>query len=240
MLETKLTKTIEMWDKSAKIASNRMEAVHFNIKGKSLDETIFDDIFNYINQLLEFKPDDLVLELGAGSGLLLERIAPHVKNIMGTDVSETMLHWIPRKYNIFVAKMDSTNLGFPDNHFDKAICYSVFQYFPDKYYALNVFKEIVRVCKKGGVIFIGDIFNGYLQDIYLEQHFKSLTWKEKISLCIKGRSSALNEMYLFLEPFEVYKWCKDSSCTNFKALLQISQHKPLLHRMFRFDALIIK
>jgi ubiquinone/menaquinone biosynthesis C-methylase UbiE len=235
-----LDQRTEMWRLSAQTAANRMEAIHATIKGKPLPETIYDDILHHIDLLVNFQSDDIVLDIGTGSGLLLERVAPRVKNIAGTDIATEMLKWIPLKNNMVLSMMDSTNLGFSDNYFDKVMCYSVFQYFPDNTYAFKVFEEMVRVCKKGGVIFLGDIFNGYLREIYIKAHYKSLTLKEKVLLSLRGGYSTLNKMYLFLEPYELFNWCGKAGCHDFKAILQVSQQKPLLHRMFRYDAVIIK
>ena len=230
----------QMWRLSAQTAADRMEAVHYTIKGKSLAENIYDDIFHHIDLLVNFQPDDTVLDIGTGSGLLLERVAPRVKNIAGTDIAIEMLKWIPMKHNMVLSMMDSTNLGFADNYFDKVMCCGVFQYFPDNAYALKVFEEMVRVCKKGGVIFIGDIFNGYLREIYIKAHYKAMTLKEKVRLSLRGGYSTLNKMYLFLEPYELFNWCVKAGCHDFKAILQVSQQKPSLFRMFRYDAVIIK
>ena len=116
--------------------------------------------------LVRFRAEDIVLEVGAGSGLLLERIARHVARAFGTDLSAEILKLVPRAPNIEVQQMDSDALRFPDASFDKVVLNAVIQFFPDRDYAARCLAEMARVCRPGGMVYIGDIFNAYLEKEY--------------------------------------------------------------------------
>jgi SAM-dependent methyltransferase len=232
-----------LWDESARSHPNsRVLAIHFTEDGQPVDEAIYQDIFEQIHRLVVFTPHDRVLEVGAGPGLLLERIAAQVLEACGTDISGEMLKLVPPRKNISVHRMDSDNLQFPDSTFDKVICNAVFQCFPDSAYAERCLKEMIRVCNPGGTIYVGDIFNAYLKDLYLKQCRQPPSFIDRLKGFLRhflGRPDH-NFDSLFLYPYEMEEWAKNSSCQDFKALLSLSRRKPLLFRMYRFDVLIVK
>lgn len=240
----KLLNIEKMWDESARDSSNRMKAVHFVENGRPLAETIYDDIFKQINQFMTFASSDYVLEVGTGAGLLLERIAAKVAMAYGTDISDEMLKLVPHSNNISVSKMESDKLQFADQSFDKVICYSVFQYFPNVEYAHKCFSELVRVCKKGGTIIVGDVFNGYLKEVFLREQKPSLRQRAHESI-VQMTRLILNKShdkfeYLFIEPCELHDWAVSNRCSSFSATLSLSRQKPMLHKMYRYDAVIIR
>jgi ubiquinone/menaquinone biosynthesis C-methylase UbiE len=238
----RLERIRRMWNESAKQTQNRILAIHFTENGKPVDEVVYKEIFAYINSIVKFMPEDIVLEVGAGSGLLLERIAEKVKSAYATDISSEMLKLVPYKENIKTFTMESDNLEFPGDSFDKVICNTVIQCFPDKEYAEKCFSEMVRVCKLGGKIFIGDIFNAYLKKYYQEETSKSKSLRNKIKQkCYQwlGEEKSDYEI-LYLYPFELEKWAYKYNCSDFQALLIPGTIKPLLYRMFRFEVLVTK
>ena len=226
------------WDRSA-ATDNRMRAVHFTIDGEPLPESIYDDIYEHIHLQLRFNPQDIVLEIGAGSGLLLERIARTVKVAVGTDISRNMLKLVPSKGNLFVQQMDASTLAYGNETFDKVICNSVVQYLPNLGYLEQYFAEMVRVCKQGGFIFIGDLFNSYLRDLWTRYQCP-LSWRSRFANLLNRLRGRRDAEYLFVDPSQLMEWSKQLGCRDFKAQLQLSPQKPMLHKMFRYDAVVTK
>lgn len=226
------------WDLSA-ATDNRMKAVHYTINGEPLSESIYDDIYGHIDLQLGFDSRDIVLEIGAGSGLLLERIARRVKVAIGTDISREMLKLAPPKENLFVQQMDTAALAFGNETFDKVICNSVVQYLPSLDYFEKYLAEMIRVCKQGGFIFIGDLFNAYLSDLWTRNQ-RPLSCRSRLTSLLNRMRGRRNTEYLFVDPHQLMKWSQQLGCRDFKALLQLSPQKPMLHKMFRYDAVITK
>ena len=235
-MDEKLQIIKRSWDLSA-ATDNRMKAVHYVIKGRPMDESVYDGIYEHLHLNLRFKANDTVLEIGAGSGLLLERIARNVKTVFGTDISRDILRLSVPQDHLFVQQMDSGALAFRNETFDKVICNSMVQYLPDLTYLQRYFAEMVRVCKPGGLVFLGDLFNAYLRESWIDCH-RSTGLKIRLLGGLNRLRGRKEQEYLFVDPHQLFQWSKMLGCQDFKALLQLSPAKPLLHRMFRYDAII--
>jgi SAM-dependent methyltransferase len=236
----KLNRVRRMWDESAK-ASSRVLAVHFTEDGRPVDESVYDEIFEEMDRLVRFTLTDRVLEVGAGSGLLLERIVARVSQAVGTDLSAEILKRVPRRSNLAIRQMDTDQLEFENESFDKVICQSVIQYFPDLDYAHRCVEEMVRVCRKDGKIFIGDVFNSYLRDFCIRQSVAQSGWFQRaVSEWRRWRGEPSIYPYLFIDPYVIRSWSTELGCRGFAATLQLGRKKPILHRMFRYDIVITK
>lgn len=111
-------------------------------------------IAQMISETLGVADEDNILEVGCGAGFL----AQHLRGqYTGVDKSSTL---VARHKEILGAKVmqaEANDLPFSDQEFDYAVCFSVFQYFPDIEYARQAIAELSRVTKKG--VFIGDLFH---------------------------------------------------------------------------------
>lgn len=119
-----------------------------------------------------------VLEIGVGTGLSLDRYAPHLE-VTGIDVSTEMLDKARRKvaeqklaHVARLSEMDARALAFPDNHFDTVVAMHVISVVPEPE---KVMEEMARVCRPGGEVLIVGHFareRGFLAA--LEQLFAPL------------------------------------------------------------------
>jgi amino acid adenylation domain-containing protein/thioester reductase-like protein len=154
----------------------------FNISGwiSSYTNSLIPDcemhewVDNTVERILTFHPQH-VLEIGCGTGLLLFRIAPSCSQYIGIDFSDTALGYIKQQLDhssvhlpqVTLEQRTADNLeGLEAQSFDTIIINSVVQYFPSVDYLINVIKQAIKVVKPGGVIFIGDIRNYLLQEVF--------------------------------------------------------------------------
>jgi ubiquinone/menaquinone biosynthesis C-methylase UbiE len=150
-----------------------------------------------------------------------------------------MLKLAPSQENLFVQQMDTAALAFGNETFDKVICNSVVQYLPNLGYLEQYFAEMIRVCKQGGFIFIGDLFNAYLSDLWT-RYQSPLSCRSHLTSLLNRLRGRRSTEYLFVDPHQLMKWSQQLGCRDFKPLLQLSPQKPMLHKMFRYDAIITK
>jgi ubiquinone/menaquinone biosynthesis C-methylase UbiE len=95
-----------------------------------------------------------VLECGAGTGLLLERMARFAHSVVGIDLSPGMLEKA-RERGLDVREASVTSLPFVDGRFDVTCAFKVLAHVPDIGRALA---EMARVTKPGGVV-LAEFYN---------------------------------------------------------------------------------
>ena len=102
-----------------------------------------------------------VLEVGIGTGLSLQRYAPHLE-VWGIDFSHEMLAKAKRKVSeqalthvAGLQQMDARELDFPDASFDTVAAMHIVSVVPEPE---RVLAEMARVCKPGGEIVITNHF----------------------------------------------------------------------------------
>src|SRR5262245_27970676 len=123
-------------------------------------DLVFDWIFNPGRQaaigLLGIRPDDLVLEVGIGTGLNLPLYPRHCR-LTGIDLSDAMLKKAHDKVaelgltNVSLKTMDATVMDFGDDAFDSAVATYTVSAVPDP---VAVLREVRRVVKPGGSIVV--------------------------------------------------------------------------------------
>ncbi len=96
-----------------------------------------------------------VLDLGCGTGNLLEKLIPRFDNVVGIDLSDDMLSVASSKFKdndgLTLVRGKASDLPFQDDYFDMVSAYSLFHHLPE---FAEPISEISRVLKSGGVLYI--------------------------------------------------------------------------------------
>ena len=95
-----------------------------------------------------------VLEVGCGTGLILERIRRFAKSAKGIDLSPGMLA-LAKERGLDVCEGSATKLPFADESFDLTCSFKVLAHVPDIGKALA---EMARVTRKGGIV-LAELYN---------------------------------------------------------------------------------
>jgi len=114
-----------------------------------------------VSQLLKMgrgKTIQTYLELGCWDGMVCHYLQTLGKTAIGIDNRAVGFDSRALDAGVKLIAMDVAKLEFEDNSFDFCFSYDAFEHFPDPEQAL---KEIVRVTKPGGYIFLefGPLFN---------------------------------------------------------------------------------
>lgn len=129
-------------------------------------------LFLFNNFLL---PQDKILDLGCANGRFYELFKSKSTDYYGIDISEELVKIASSRYpegKFQVA--DSLNLSFEDNFFDKGYCFAVLHHFPSKELRLQLFKEVKRVLKPGGIFIITTRKFHHFKDLFLLLKFTIL------------------------------------------------------------------
>ncbi|MEV6986109.1 amino acid adenylation domain-containing protein [Sphaerisporangium sp. NPDC051017] len=118
-----------------------------------------------VERVAELRPRR-VLEIGAGTGLLLSRLAPPAEEYWATDLSEEVVRALaaevgarPELAGKVVLRAGAADdfTGIPEGHFDAVVLNSVVQYFPGADYLIGVLAGAMRALAHGGAVFVGDV-----------------------------------------------------------------------------------
>jgi amino acid adenylation domain-containing protein len=123
-----------------------------------------------VDRIMSLRPRR-VLELGAGSGLILSAMAPQVEAYWGTDLSHTAVEALRERLAdggdlaalagvVRLRAQPAHDLGgLPAGFFDTIVLNSVVQYFPSAGYLVDVLRGALDLLAPGGRIVLGDVRN---------------------------------------------------------------------------------
>jgi ubiquinone/menaquinone biosynthesis C-methylase UbiE len=142
---------------SAIIDQFTRQAEVFNVAPSLTNEQVLQNII----AATQAGPDDTVLDVACGGGVVLCAFAPHVNHATGIDMTPAMLNFgreLAAKRglaNVTFKQGDVATLPFPDGSFSVVVTRYTFHHFLDP---LAVFKEMLRVCRRGGRIAVVDMY----------------------------------------------------------------------------------
>jgi ubiquinone/menaquinone biosynthesis C-methylase UbiE len=105
-------------------------------------------------------PDLIVLDVACGAGHVSEEIAPHVRQVVGVDMTPALLCLGAERIaaagipNVLLQEGDASRLAFVDGSFDLVVCRSALHHFADP---ADPVAEMARVCRAGGRVVISDM-----------------------------------------------------------------------------------
>jgi ubiquinone/menaquinone biosynthesis C-methylase UbiE len=118
------------------------------------------EALNFIVRSAGAGPDDTVLDVACGPGLLVCAFARVARHVTGVDITPAMLEQARKAQqeqglkNVSWKQGDVTRLPYPDGHFSIVSSRFVFHHLEEP---LVVLKEMKRVCKPGGRVVVADM-----------------------------------------------------------------------------------
>lgn len=154
----------------------------------------YQELMQTLIQTLEIKQGNLILDAGAGTGNLGEKIEKAGGIVVGFDSSEfgLSIHKIKTpKAKLIVGNLLNP-LPFQDNYFDK-ICSNNTLYMISKTKRIEVIKEFFRILKPGGKIVIANMMHKSKPHLIYLFHIRS-------SVSNNGVFKTFLEIFKFLVP----------------------------------------
>ena len=146
-------------------------ATHYDKRYLDIQMTKYSEIFSEI----DVDNSELILDVGGGTGLLLDFMKNQTSNILCCDISFNMLKEGKNKHKTshFVCA-DIDHLPFKENRFKKVICVSVIQNVPDPQLTL---REIYSSLRCNGIIILTA-----LTKLFSDSKIKEIMHKARFSI----------------------------------------------------------
>tara|TARA_B100000963_G_scaffold2932_1_gene2256 strand:+ start:157 stop:855 length:699 start_codon:yes stop_codon:yes gene_type:complete len=185
-------------------------------------------LYNYSQKKFLLK-NKRILDIGCGSGELIEKVLNDTKFIYGVDISKNYVSICKKKFSqhknikIKLFKKNYKSLNKLNKKFDVIFCNSVVQYFTNETQIIELIRSVKKVSTKGTKFLISDIMDknenkDYLKFIlysFARGYFLSLIYQATI-LFLNPKQRKLENDYKLLEidtkkiKNKINKLCKKS------------------------------
>jgi ubiquinone/menaquinone biosynthesis C-methylase UbiE len=145
---------------------------HYNEQAIIYDSQYIDEQnkkFKEILKEMNFRSNELILDLGCGTGFLFKHIEKKVELYIGLDISQKVLFQakkrIKEKAKKILIRADADNTPFPDQSFDKIFAITIIQNMPEAKKTIN---EIKRISKPQAVIAVSGLKKSFTKKSFVE------------------------------------------------------------------------
>ncbi len=119
---------------------------------ETIDKRRSDKLFKWIDTKMEMiskqTTGESILDFGCGTGVIIKSAKKYFKKVYGADVSPKMVDYVKQFCdNAYLS--DGQHLPFENESLDAVVCFAVLHHIYDY---TNLFNEIHRVLKKGGIL----------------------------------------------------------------------------------------
>jgi len=160
--------TPEQWRQHfATLAANGDQieaAAYFNSGTKCTNEQI-DLMAEDIRRKLLLSGDERLLDVGCAGGLMLDRLAPAVREVVGVDICEESLALARQRGHKVMVADASNRLPFEDGEFDRVLCHAVVMCMSHQD-TERAIAEMLRVTKPGGMVMLSDVADATSREGY--------------------------------------------------------------------------
>lgn len=163
----------------------------------------------------DFNKNDLVLDVGTGTGVIAHALSPLVDEVIGLDISQDMLEHSNWKDNKYFIKRDVREPIFHENVFDKVTARMVLHHILEG--TQKAMDECYRVLKKGGKMLLAEgvpptseVKQDYINIFRLKE--QRLTFMEEDLAILMENSGLINIKIVIhiMNNFSVKNWMENS------------------------------
>lgn len=148
---------------SANIAVHSAMADNYNTIEPHFRPESINRVKQYIDEIYSEIKFKKVLDLGCGTGFMINIVKPYSEEILGVDVTQAMLDKVDTSgpANIELINSDTSEINLSENYYDLATAYT----FLDHLYDMTpTFKNCYKALKPGGVFYADLSPNAYFWD----------------------------------------------------------------------------
>ncbi|MBU4267055.1 MAG: class I SAM-dependent methyltransferase [Candidatus Altiarchaeota archaeon] len=173
---------------------------------------------SYINAFVssaDFNKNDLILDVGTGTGVIAHALAPLVKEVIGLDISQDMLEHSNWQGNKFFIKRDIRDPIFHDGVFDKLTARMVFHHITKG--TQEAMDECYRILKGEGKMVLSEgvpptpeVKEDYTRIFELKEERLTFLAEDLIELMKESGFKDISVMTHIMERFSVKNWLENS------------------------------
>jgi ubiquinone/menaquinone biosynthesis C-methylase UbiE len=116
----------------------------------------------------ELKPNEVVLDLGCGTGFLFQHIDKAIRLLVGLDISSKALREAKKRTknlsNTVLIRADADNTPFPDHIFDRIFAITLLQNMPNP---MKTITEMKRIGKPQAIFAITGLKKKFTQESFV-------------------------------------------------------------------------
>lgn len=137
-----------------------------------------------IKSLAEKNGNNYLLDIGCGTGFILNIAKKYFKKVVGIDITQAMLDKVNVSGGVVVLRLaDSSHMPFADGSFDVCTAYSFLHHLPK---LLSTFREVFRCLKQGGAFYADGDPNYYcwmeVKRLKMDGHLSGVLQREVDSI----------------------------------------------------------
>lgn len=158
------------------------------VGGVQISQEQFDAILGDIDKHLDISPDDVVLDLCCGNGLITREIAKKCKEVVGIDFSEVLIETateITQEPNVKYIVMDVRKIRNLikeyESYFTKVLWYEALAFF-DEHDLCEVLDSIKLLSREEPIILIGSVLDHSRKWSFFNTFKRKMTYVFKIVL----------------------------------------------------------
>lgn len=172
----------------------------------------------YLNAFIKagkFKKNDIVLDVGTGTGIVAHSVSPLVKEVIGSDISQDMLDHSNWRGNMYFIKRDILKPIFSDEVFDKVTCRLVFHHLlSNRQKAMDI---CYQVLKKNGMMVLSEgvppskrVKKNYIEIFRLKEKRATFYEEDLVALMKTSGFRRIKVESVFLPKMSIRNWLANS------------------------------
>ena len=191
----------------------------WHIRSANYDKLYWTKDKSYLEQIVaasRLRKRDVVLDVGTGTGVIARTIQPHVRHVVGMDISESMLKkgtW----EGFSLVKWDISDLLFANNSFDKVFARMVFHHILDNLdrvllRCFDLLKDKGRLIVAEGVPPVDDpeVIDWYTHMFSYKEKRRTLTEAQLIGFLKHNGFKGVRSTVYTMKGFSIKNWLVNS------------------------------